>query len=107
VERLPGIAVQPPPAAHASGAAELHLAVDCDPRRSSHGQQCSSFTIGRGLGNAFAAVAGSAKVWIQLLELQRPVSHFRHVIAAIVEPDKRCAENVGDVLLIKRAARRL
>src|SRR5882762_9706670 len=44
-------------AAHASGAAELHLAVDCNPRRSSHGQQRSSFTIGRGLCNAFAAVA--------------------------------------------------
>jgi len=44
------------PTAHASGAAELHLAVDCNPRRSSHGQQPSSFTIGRCLGNAFAAV---------------------------------------------------
>src|SRR6058998_880672 len=43
--------------AHASGAAELHLAVDCNPRRSSHGQQRSSFTMGRGLGNALAAVA--------------------------------------------------
>ena len=43
--------------AHASVAAELHLAVDCNPRRSSHGQQRSGFTIGGGLGNAFAAVA--------------------------------------------------
>jgi hypothetical protein len=48
VERLPGIAV---------GAAELHLAVDCNPRRASQRQQRSGFTIGRGLGNAFAAVA--------------------------------------------------
>jgi hypothetical protein len=31
----------------------------------------------------------------------------RQVIAAMVELDKRYAENVGDVLLIKRAARRL
>jgi hypothetical protein len=29
----------------------------------------------------------------------------RRVIAAMVERDKRYAENVGDVLLIKRAAR--
>jgi hypothetical protein len=42
---------------HASNAAELHLAVDCNPSRSSHGQQRSSFAMGRGLGNAFAAVA--------------------------------------------------
>jgi hypothetical protein len=41
------------------GTAELHLAVDGDPGRARHGQQRSRFTIGRSLGNAFAAVAAS------------------------------------------------